>query len=168
MQAKDRCRQVNEVKRLCKGMLEAPTSCMRTAAPVIKDWRVVMWRELAREYGGSVNRSNISHAQRPTSRHPGPCGAAGGYDSGEAVVQAVRCGLTRRLRCRRDLRRLPQDSRRVHEQRPTQNIPHAQRPTQNVPHAQRPTSRHPGPGGSCCELEVTTVAKRWFRQFDAG
>jgi hypothetical protein len=78
-------------------------------------------------------------------------------DSGEAVGQAVRCWLTRRLRCRRDLRRLPQDVRRLHERRPTQNILHAL----------RPTSRHPGPCGSCCELEVTTVAKRWVRQFDA-
>ena len=44
---------------------------------------------------------------------------------------------------------------------------HERRPTQNILHAQRPTSRHPGPCGSCCELEVTTVAKRWVRQFDA-
>jgi hypothetical protein len=93
----------------------------------------------------------------PPPDTPDPVGAAGGYDSGEAVVQAGRCGLTRRLRCRRGLRRLPQDLLRLPEQRPTQNILHAQ----------RPTSRHPGPGGSCCELEVTTVAKRWVRQFDA-
>jgi len=88
-------------------------------------------------------KTSCMHSARPQDT-PDPLGAAGGYDSGEAVVQAVRCWLTRRLRCRRDLRRLPQDLLRLPEQRPTQNIP--------------PSSRHPGPCGSCWRL------RQWRRR----
>jgi hypothetical protein len=38
-------------------------------------------------------------------------GAAGGYDSGDAVDQSQMSRLNTRCRCRRDLRRLPQELR---------------------------------------------------------